>query len=214
MSVHSISYLQLNMLTRILKDYRGITTRLKFPLKASHTERAATPRSINNVALLIKGVLFIYTGKNLTDISLNKYYTTSFISFLRSFVGQLHLLQLRGLFSCMWPFWRRRLGCVMLCQSHELSVQCQFSSSVVINNNYVILTAYKSMQWSLYLQWRLIWAYCILNCLFAMCVFPSQYGGSDWTGTVIILTHEPCFYWRQESALIQKLLLEYLFKFA
>ncbi len=198
MSVHSMSYLQLNMLKIILKDYRGIATRLKFPLKASHTERAATPRSINNVALLIKGVLFIYTGKNLTDISLKKYYTTSLISLLSSFVGQLHLL----FFSCMWPFWRRRLGCVMLCQSRELSVQCQFGSSGVINNNYVIFTAYKSMQWSLYLQWRLIWAYCILNSLFAMCVFPSQYGGSDWTGTVIILTHEPCFCWWQESALI------------
>lgn len=44
-----------------------------------------------------------------------------------------------------------------------------------------------------------------------MCVFPSQYGGSDWTGTVIILTHEPCFCWRQESALIQKLLLESIY---
>lgn len=92
MSVHSVSHLQLNMLKRILKDYRGITTRPKFLLKASHTKRAATPRSINNVALLIKGVLVIYTGKNLTDISLEKYYTTSFISFLSSFVGQLHLV--------------------------------------------------------------------------------------------------------------------------
>ncbi len=88
------------------------------------------------MALLIKGALVIYTGKNLTDISLEKYYTTSFISFLSSAVGQLHLV-LWVLFMHVATL-KMKTGMRHACQSYELSVQCQFGSSGVNNNNYAI----------------------------------------------------------------------------